>query len=56
MVLSRVAYLISLSEVAQHLAWHWGRLAVALWLSPPLLQGVITQQVKAARIRSRFGR
>jgi magnesium-transporting ATPase (P-type) len=40
LVLSRVAYLISLSEVAQHLPWHWGRLATALWRSPPLLLGL----------------
>jgi magnesium-transporting ATPase (P-type) len=40
LVLSRVAYLISLSEVAQHLPWHWGRLASALWRSPPLLLGL----------------
>jgi magnesium-transporting ATPase (P-type) len=41
LVLSRVAYLISLSEVAQHLPWHWGRLAVTLWSSPPLLLGLL---------------
>ena len=41
LVLSRVAYLISLSEVAQHLPWHWGRLAVALWRTPPLLLGLV---------------
>jgi hypothetical protein len=41
LVLSRVAYLISLSEVAQHLPWHWGRLAVTLWRSPPLLLGLL---------------
>jgi Ca2+-transporting ATPase len=40
LVLSRVAYLISLSEVAQHLPWHWGRLATALWRSPPLVLGL----------------
>jgi magnesium-transporting ATPase (P-type) len=41
LVLSRVAYLISLSEVAQHLPWDWGRLATALWRSPPLLLGLV---------------
>jgi magnesium-transporting ATPase (P-type) len=41
LVLSRVAYLISLSEVSQHLPWNWGRLATALWRSPPLLLGLV---------------
>jgi magnesium-transporting ATPase (P-type) len=45
LVLLRVAYLISLSEVAQHLPWHWGRLAVALWRSPPLLLGLVAALV-----------
>ena len=45
LVLSRVAYLISLSEVAQHLPWHWGRLAKSLWRSPPLLLGLVAALV-----------
>ena len=40
LVLSRVAYLISLSEVAHHLPWHGGALARALWRTPALLLGL----------------
>jgi cation-transporting P-type ATPase F len=41
LVLSRVAYLISLSGVAQHLPWHWGKLAPALWRAPALSLGIM---------------
>ena len=40
LVLSRVTYLLSLSEVSQHLPWAWGRLATALWRSPSLMLGL----------------
>jgi magnesium-transporting ATPase (P-type) len=40
LVLSRFAYLISLSEVARHLPWRWGLLARALWRTPSLLLGL----------------
>jgi magnesium-transporting ATPase (P-type) len=40
LVLSRVTYLLSLSEVSQHLPWAWGRLATALWRSPALMLGL----------------
>ena len=40
LVLSRVSYLLSLSEVSQHLPWSLGRLARALWRSPALLLGL----------------
>jgi len=40
LVLSRVAYLISLSEVAHQLPWHGGALARALWRTPALLLGL----------------
>jgi Ca2+-transporting ATPase len=40
LVLSRVTYLLSLSEVSQHLPWAWGKLATALWRSPTLMLGL----------------
>ena len=40
LVLSRVAYLISLSEVAHDLPWRWGKLLAALWRTPALLLGL----------------
>jgi magnesium-transporting ATPase (P-type) len=40
LVLSRISYLFSLSEVSQQLPWSWGRLATALWRSPALLLGL----------------
>jgi len=40
LVLSRVAYLISLSEVAHYLPWRWGKLLAALWRTPALLLGL----------------
>ncbi|MEB3308164.1 MAG: HAD-IC family P-type ATPase [Cyanobacteriota bacterium] len=40
LVLSRVAYLLSLSEVVQHLPGNWSRFATALWRSPPLMLGL----------------
>lgn len=40
LVFSRVTYLISLSEVAHHLPWHWSRLGQALWRMPALSLGL----------------
>ena len=40
LVLSRVTYLISLSEVVHHLPRRWGALARALWRTPALLLGL----------------